>query len=62
MKAPAMLLKYGMFIQQIVDFIIIAFVIFLMIKGMNKLRRKQEEAPAAPPPPRQEVLEEIRDL
>ncbi|HPW55905.1 MAG: large-conductance mechanosensitive channel protein MscL [Thermoanaerobaculaceae bacterium] len=63
-EAPAVLLKYGMFIQQIVDFIIIAFVIFLMIKGMNKLRRKQEEAPAAPPaPPRQEVLlEEIRDL
>lgn len=63
-EAPAVLLKYGMFIQQIVDFVIIAFVIFMMIKGMNKLRRKQEEAPAAPPaPPRQEVLlEEIRDL
>ena len=63
-EAPAVLLKYGMFIQQTIDFIIIAFVIFMMIKGMNKLRRKQEEAPAAPPvPPRQEVLlEEIRDL
>jgi large conductance mechanosensitive channel len=63
-EVPAVLLKYGMFIQQTIDFIIIAFVIFMMIKGMNKLRRKQEEAPAAPPaPPRQEVLlEEIRDL
>ncbi|MCU0291174.1 MAG: large-conductance mechanosensitive channel protein MscL [Thermoanaerobaculaceae bacterium] len=63
-EAPAVLLKYGMFIQQTIDFIIIAFVIFMMIKGMNKLRRKQEEAPAAPPePPRQEVLlAEIRDL
>lgn len=63
-EAPAVLLKYGMFIQQTIDFIIIAFVIFMMIKGMNKLRRKQEEAPAAPPaPPRQEaLLEEIRDL
>ncbi|HPC84011.1 MAG TPA: large-conductance mechanosensitive channel protein MscL [Thermoanaerobaculaceae bacterium] len=62
--APAVLLRYGMFIQQVVDFLIIAFAIFLMIKGMNKLRRKQEAAPAAPaPPPRQEVLlEEIRDL
>lgn len=63
-EAPAVLLKYGMFVQQVVDFLIIAFVIFVMIKGMNKLRRKQEAAPAAPPaPPRQEVLlEEIRDL
>lgn len=63
-EVPAVLLKYGMFIQQTIDFIIIAFVIFMMIKGMNKLRRKQEEVPAAPPaPPRQEVLlEEIRDL
>ncbi|HNX50454.1 MAG TPA: large-conductance mechanosensitive channel protein MscL [Thermoanaerobaculaceae bacterium] len=61
---PAVLLKYGMFIQQTIDFIIIAFVIFMMIKGMNAMRRKQEEAPAAPPePPKQEVLlEEIRDL
>ena len=47
------------------DFVIIAFVIFMMIKWMNSLRRKEEKAePAAPPPPaKQEVLlEEIRDL
>jgi large conductance mechanosensitive channel len=63
-EAPAVLLKYGMFIQQTIDFVIIAFVIFMMIKGMNKLRRKQEDVPAAPAaPPRQEtLLEEIRDL
>ena len=63
-EAPAVLLKYGMFIQQIIDFVIVAFVIFMMIKGMNAMRRKQKEVPAAPPePPRQEVLlAEIRDL
>jgi large conductance mechanosensitive channel len=60
----AVQLKYGMFIQQIVDFLIVAFAIFMVVKGMNSLKRKQVEAPAAPPaPPRQEVLlEEIRDL
>lgn len=63
-EVPAVLLKYGMFIQQTVDFIIIAFAIFMVVKGMNALKRKQEAAPAAPAaPPRQEVLlEEIRDL
>lgn len=63
-EVPAVLLKYGMFIQQTVDFIIIAFAIFMVVKGMNALKRKQEVAPAAPAaPPRQEVLlEEIRDL
>lgn len=63
-EVPAVLLKYGMFIQQTVDFIIIAFAIFMVVKGMNALKRRQEAAPAAPAaPPRQEVLlEEIRDL
>lgn len=61
---PAVTLKYGQFIQHAIDFVIVAFAIFLLIKGMNRLRRKAEEAPAAPPaPPKQEVLlEEIRDL
>jgi len=61
----AVTLNYGMFIQSVVDFIIIAFAIFIMIKWMNSLKRKEEEqAAAAPPaPPKQEVLlEEIRDL
>ena len=63
-EVAAVTLKYGMFIQQVVDFLIIAAVIFMMIKGMNSLRKKQEAAPVAPaPPPRQEVLlAEIRDL
>jgi large conductance mechanosensitive channel len=62
--AAAVQLKYGSFIQQIIDFLIVAFAIFMVIKAMNALKRKQEAAPAAPPaPPRQEVLlEEIRNL
>ncbi len=57
-------LNYGLFIQAIVDFLIIALVIFFMIKLINKMRRKKAEEPKAPPaPPRDEVLlEEIRDL
>lgn len=62
--APAVVLKYGMFINVVIDFIIVAFAIFLLVRGMNALQKKKEEAPAAPPPPpRQEVLlTEIRDL
>ena len=57
-------LRYGKFIQSVVDFIIVAWVIFMVIKGMNSLKRKQESAPAVPPPPpKSEVLlGEIRDL
>lgn len=60
----AVTLNYGNFIQTTVDFIIIAFAIFMMIKAMNKLVKKEEAAPAPPPaPPKSEVLlEEIRDL
>jgi len=64
-EAGASLLAYGQFIQNIIDFVIVAFCIFLMIKGMNKLNRKKEEpeAPAAPAGPTQEeLLAEIRDL
>ncbi len=63
-EAGASVLAYGQFIQNIVDFLIIAFCIFLMIKGVNKLnRKKEEEAPAAPAGPTQEeLLTEIRDL
>ncbi|WP_268034184.1 large-conductance mechanosensitive channel protein MscL [Algoriphagus sp. PAP.12] len=62
----AVTINYGMFIQNVVDFTIIAFVIFLAIKGINKMNRKEEKKEAAappPPPPKSEVLlEEIRDL
>jgi large conductance mechanosensitive channel len=58
------LIKYGSFIQTIFDFTIIALVLFMCIKGLNKLKKPPVEAPAAPAaPPRQEVLlEEIRNL
>lgn len=58
------LLKYGVFINTIIDFLIIAFAIFMVIKAMNSLKKKQEEAPAAPPEPPADVklLTEIRDL
>jgi len=61
----AAVLKYGNFIQNTVDFLIVAFCIFLMLKGINKLNRKKEQPaePAAPAGPTQEeLLAEIRDL
>ena len=64
-KGKEVLLKYGVFIQTVFEFVIIAFVLFMAIKGINKLKRQPPEAPppAPPPPPREEVLlEEIRDL
>lgn len=65
--APAVTINYGNFIQVTFDFIIIAFAIFMLIKGMNNINRKKEEAPAAPatpPPPAEDIqlLKEIRDL
>ena len=62
--AEAVILKYGVFINTVIDFVIDALAIFFLVRAMNSLKRKKEETPAAPPaPPRQEVLlEEIRDL
>jgi len=62
--AEAVVISYGKFIQTIVDFVIIAFAIFLAVKGLNRLKRKQAEAPAAPPAPSKEeiLLAEIRDI
>lgn len=62
--AEAVVIKYGAFIQTVIDFLIIAFVIFVVIKGMNSLKKKEEAAPAAPPAPSNEekLLAEIRDL
>ncbi len=61
---PAVLLRYGAFIQTVVDFVIIAFAIFMAIKAINQLKRKEAEAPSAPPAPSKEelLLTEIRDL
>ena len=57
------LLKYGIFINTIIDFLIIAFAIFLVVKGINSMKKKEEEKPAAPPAPSKEevLLTEIRD-
>ena len=56
-------IQYGNFLQNVVDFLIIAWAIFLAVKLVNRLRRKQEDKPSEAPPPRQEkLLEEIRDL
>lgn len=61
---PAVVVSYGKFIQTAVDFTIIAFAIFIVVKGINSLKRKEEAAPPPPPEPTaQEVLlTEIRDL
>ncbi|HEY9030374.1 MAG TPA: large-conductance mechanosensitive channel protein MscL [Kangiella sp.] len=63
-EEAAVTINYGNFIQSTIDFIIVAFAIFMMIKAMNRLSRKEEAKPAAPPKPtvEQELLTEIRDL
>ncbi|ODS00494.1 mechanosensitive ion channel protein MscL [Methyloceanibacter superfactus] len=62
-EAGAPTMNVGLFINSVISFTIVAFVLFMVIKAMNRLRRKQEEAPATEPPPSQEVvlLQEIRD-
>lgn len=62
--APAVMLSYGKFIQTILDFVIVAFAIFMGVKAINRLKREEAAAPEAPPAPTkdQELLSEIRDL
>jgi large conductance mechanosensitive channel len=62
--APAVVISYGKFIQTVVDFTIIAAVIFMVIKGINSMKKKAETAPATPaaPPVQEVLLTEIRDL
>ena len=66
-EAGAAVFAYGQFILNIIDFVIVAFCIFMMIKGMNKLTKKKEEPTPAEPeapkgPTQEELLAEIRDL
>jgi large conductance mechanosensitive channel len=66
-EKAAVTLNYGNFLQVTFDFVIVAFAIFMFIKGMNRLNKKNEEAPAAPAPPpapskEEQLLTEIRDL
>jgi len=61
--AEAVTMNYGMFINTIIEFIIIAFAIFMVIKAMNSAKKKEEEAPAPDPGPTEmDLLGEIRDL
>ena len=65
--APAVAINYGTFLSTILDFLIIAFAVFCLIRFLNNLHRKKEEAPAAPPAPpepsaEEKLLTEIRDL
>lgn len=60
-EVPAVLWRYGAFIQAIVDFAIVAFSIFMVIKAMNAMKRKQEAAPPPAPTPEVVLLTEIRD-
>jgi large conductance mechanosensitive channel len=63
-EAAAVAINYGLFIQSIVDFLIVAFAIFMAVKVMNTLKKKEEVAPVAPAKPSTEVvlLTEIRDF
>jgi large conductance mechanosensitive channel len=63
--APAVTINYGSFIQTIIDFAIIAFAIFLVVKAMNSMKKKEAAAPPPPPPGptnEEKLLSEIRDL
>jgi len=61
---PEVLLRYGKFLQTIINFIIIAFAMFIIVKFMNSMKRKEEAAAAPPPstPTQEELLAEIRDI
>jgi large conductance mechanosensitive channel len=52
----AITLNYGLFVNRVISFLIVAFAVFLLVRGMNRLRRKEEQPPAEPPKPREEVV------
>jgi large conductance mechanosensitive channel len=62
-KAGAVTWNYGMFVNNIVSFVLVAFAVFLLVRAINRMRRKQVEAPAEAPPPPEDIvlLREIRD-
>ena len=63
-ETAAVSLNYGVFIQTVVDFVIVAFAVFIMVKALNTMKKKAEEKPVAPaePPAQEKLLTEIRDL
>ena len=60
----AVTIRYGVFLQAVFDFVIVAFAVFMAVKALNSLRKKEAETPAAPPAPsaQEQLLMEIRDL
>lgn len=62
--AEAVVLRYGVFIQTVFDFVIVAFAVFVAVRALNSMRKKEAETPAAPPAPsaQEQLLMEIRDL
>ncbi|TGN40100.1 large-conductance mechanosensitive channel protein MscL [Marinobacter confluentis] len=62
--AEAVSLRYGVFIQSVFDFVIVAFAVFVAVRALNSMRKKEAETPAAPPAPsaQEQLLMEIRDL
>lgn len=63
-NAPAVAIKYGVFINVVINFTIVAFAMFMLINAMNQLKKKEEAAPSAPPKPSNQelLLTEIRDI
>lgn len=63
-EVPEVAILYGNFINQVINFFILAFVVFTVVKVLNRFKRKKEEAPAEPPKPAEDIvlLTEIRDL
>ena len=59
--APAVLFKYGAFLQTLLDFVLVAFAIFLLIKAVNRFKRKEEAVPTVEPSAEVKLLTEIRD-
>lgn len=60
----AVVIRYGMFLQAVFDFVIVAFAVFMAVRALNSMRKKEAETPAAPPAPsaQEQLLMEIRDL
>ena len=63
-KSPAVVLRYGEFINIVINFLIVAWAVFILIKAINSLKKKEEAKPAPPPAPKEDIvlLAEIRDI
>ena len=60
--APAVAIKYGVFINNVISFLVVAWAVFMLVKAMNSFKKKQEAAPPPAPPAQEVLLKEIRDL